>query len=141
MPNVGSCIENVTKAVPKKAAESGRSTRQKNEKLNQELLGETICLGKWVSRRGKLLENACEMGVKKRKNQTNHAERPDSRNEAEKPFEREYTGTPRTERTAGMCFYGNNFRERKQNFYLVRRYEGSRRVGSPQSRWDSPFHG
>ena len=75
---------------------------------------------KWVSRRGKIKRIA-------RRDR-------DSRNEAEKPFERKYTGTPRTERTAGMCFYGNNFRERKQNFYLVRRYEGSRRVGSQSVR-------
>ena len=52
---------------------------------------------KWVSRRGKIKRIA-------RRDR-------DSRNEAEKPFERKYTGTPRTEqteRTAGMCFCREN---------------------------------
>lgn len=59
------------------------------------------------------------MGVKKRKNQTNRAERPGLtersrkaiRAEIYQPFERKYTGTPRTEqteRTAGMCFCREN---------------------------------
>ena len=64
--------------------------------MNQEFLfGETICLGaKWVSRKGKIKRIA-------RKDR-------DSRNEAEKPFERKFTGTRRTERTAGLCFRREN---------------------------------
>ena len=48
---------------------------------------------KWVSRRGKIKRIA-------RRDR-------DSRNEAEKPFERKYTGTPRTEQTerTAVCVF------------------------------------
>ena len=54
------------------------------------------------------MRNGCQ---EEEKSNESRGETGNSRNEAEKPFERKYTGTPRTEqteRTAGMCFCREN---------------------------------